>query len=312
MGRGGGEHRGTEMAKRATPGLEKHRRATWRLTHVNGSVISRGFIVRSARRWRRRSLLKHMRQGAGGRRSCRGPYSAAPKNRRVAGCSFSGCSRSPTHRVTPWDFPAVVSPPPLRYVATRLLAPRCARPCVCPVSTASPQTERSCRLLWNVILALWISPQDFRPAGSGEDAGGAGCRSGWDLPLGEHHGRTYAKACEVGRRRSVGGTLPKLQTRVRIGLTIHRCEPTAFGGPYRARQYASVGLRGEGALSDSLGALDQGRRARVDPHRHRPCVCHGLGRGEINAPACWRRRGASGSLHPPPRGHSLPVLCSAR
>lgn len=69
---------------------------------------------------------------------------------------------------------------------------------MCHVSTASPQTERSCRLLWNAILALWLSPQDFRSAEIGEDAGGAGYRSGWDLPLGEHHGRIYAKACEVG------------------------------------------------------------------------------------------------------------------
>lgn len=58
----------------------------------------------------------------------------------------------------------------------------------------SLQTERSCGLLWNAILSLWLSPQDFRPPEAAKDMGG-GC--GWDLPLGEHHGRIYAKACEV-------------------------------------------------------------------------------------------------------------------
>ncbi|CAN0183838.1 unnamed protein product, partial [Pylaiella littoralis] len=56
------------------------------------------------------------------------------------------------------------------------------------------KTERSCGLLWNAILSLWLSPQDFRPPEAAKDMGG-GC--GWDLPLGEHHGRIYAKACEA-------------------------------------------------------------------------------------------------------------------
>ncbi|CAM9209213.1 unnamed protein product [Ectocarpus sp. 4 AP-2014] len=53
------------------------------------------------------------------------------------------------------------------------------------------KTERSCGLLWNAILALWLSPQDFRSTESEEICGG------WGLPLGEHHGRIYAKACEA-------------------------------------------------------------------------------------------------------------------
>lgn len=57
------------------------------------------------------------------------------------------------------------------------------------------QTERSCGLLWNAILSLWLSPQDFQPPDTAEGLSG-GC--GWELPLGEHHGRIYAKACEVG------------------------------------------------------------------------------------------------------------------
>ncbi|CAB1113909.1 unnamed protein product [Ectocarpus sp. CCAP 1310/34] len=53
------------------------------------------------------------------------------------------------------------------------------------------KTERSCGLLWNAILALWLSPQDFRSIESAEVC------VGWGLPLGEHHGRIYAKACEA-------------------------------------------------------------------------------------------------------------------
>ncbi|CAM9247576.1 unnamed protein product, partial [Ectocarpus fasciculatus] len=53
------------------------------------------------------------------------------------------------------------------------------------------KTERSCGLLWNAILALWLSPQDFRSTESAEVC------VGWGLPLGEHHGRIYAKACEA-------------------------------------------------------------------------------------------------------------------
>lgn len=56
------------------------------------------------------------------------------------------------------------------------------------------KTERSCGLLWNAILSLWLSPQDFAPVDIGEGADGDG---GGYLPLGEHHGRIYAKACEV-------------------------------------------------------------------------------------------------------------------
>ncbi|CAM9352028.1 unnamed protein product, partial [Ectocarpus sp. 13 AM-2016] len=53
------------------------------------------------------------------------------------------------------------------------------------------KTERSCGLLWNAILALWLSPQDFRSTESADVC------VGWGLPLGEHHGRIYAKACEA-------------------------------------------------------------------------------------------------------------------
>ncbi|CAM9135050.1 unnamed protein product [Scytosiphon promiscuus] len=53
------------------------------------------------------------------------------------------------------------------------------------------KTERACGLLWNTILSLWLSPQDFRLGGDTEAVVGRG------LPLGVHHGRTFAKACEA-------------------------------------------------------------------------------------------------------------------
>eukprot|EP00903_Cladosiphon_okamuranus_P012352 g11581.t1 len=59
------------------------------------------------------------------------------------------------------------------------------------------KTERSCGLLWNAILSLWLSPQNFRPLEIGEGVDGGRSRCGWDLPLAEHHGRAYAKACEA-------------------------------------------------------------------------------------------------------------------
>lgn len=63
--------------------------------------------------------------------------------------------------------------------------------------TSRSKTGRSCGLLWNAILSLWLSPQDFRPADIGEGVDSRGGECGWGLPLGEHHGRIYAKACEV-------------------------------------------------------------------------------------------------------------------
>eukprot|EP00752_Nemacystus_decipiens_P012187 g10805.t1 len=59
------------------------------------------------------------------------------------------------------------------------------------------KTERSCGLLWNAILSLWLSPQDFRPTDVGEGVDNGEGEDGWDLPLGESHGRIYAKACEA-------------------------------------------------------------------------------------------------------------------
>lgn len=55
------------------------------------------------------------------------------------------------------------------------------------------KTESACGLLWNAILSLWLSPQDFRPGNAAcpGETGTAG------VVLMEPHARVYAKACEV-------------------------------------------------------------------------------------------------------------------
>lgn len=69
-----------------------------------------------------------------------------------------------------------------------------------PLSTCTSKpakTERACGLLWNMVLSLWLSPQNFHHA---SDIPASSRREG-DMDegvcLGEYHARAFAKACEV-------------------------------------------------------------------------------------------------------------------
>lgn len=58
------------------------------------------------------------------------------------------------------------------------------------------KTEQACGLLWNAILSLWLSPQDFHPSFlDSPDMAQTGMKG--TARLGENHARVYAKACEV-------------------------------------------------------------------------------------------------------------------
>lgn len=76
-------------------------------------------------------------------------------------------------------------------IALQIESPRPSRAHRLPLPLL--KTKSACGLLWNAILSLWLSPQDFRPVNTV-------CpdKSGTDgVLLMESHARVYAKACEV-------------------------------------------------------------------------------------------------------------------